>query len=86
MGASLSGPLDAPGYYNIELLYGDSIKMSTGCFIMPDPRFSDQYLENYASKKQLLDSVIAQVNAMHTNINAMRMFKKKLMILMPTLE
>ncbi len=58
-GASLSGPLDAPGYYNIELLYGDSIKMSTGCFIMPDPRFSDQYLENYASKKQLLDSVIA---------------------------
>ena len=77
-GASLSGPLATPGTYKIELLYGDSQKLTAECLILPDPRFAEPTLQNYLAKKLLLDSVIAQVNAMHKAINKMRAIKKQI--------
>lgn len=77
-GASLSGPLANPDTYKIELFLMDSLIQKSECKILPDPRFDEPTIENYTAKKQLLDSVISKVNAMHTAINQIRSIKKQI--------
>ena len=77
-GGSLSGPLAFPDTYIIELYIKDSLVQTLECKILPDPRFEEPTIENYRGKKQLLDSVITKVNAIHTAINQMRNIKKQI--------